>query len=476
MTDKVTVLGGSLDPKVIGGQCLLIEARGKNILYDSGLGVERTETGESKMTGIDEEIVKALKEKGTVIHAILVSHSHTDHIGVLPELESTGLLDPEAKLYCTPQCAEVTRAVWFDSMRHSPRFSVFDWAKIQNRMSVIEKPGRVEIFPGYHIYAIPNGHLFGSCSYLVPLSDGGYGLLTGDWCVHEQPTVRGACFADWPSDVPFPRALLSTDFTYASADTEESRESYSERQERLVKVVRQGLKKKKKIVLLGFAQGKIQNVAATLYRAGIPCYIDSPLAIKICGIISKTRWSDQDIPFPVLGQESGIMPVEGPSHRRELIESNESWVVLATSGVGEGGPIIDYYQAGLPSNNYIFITTNYLFEGTTAYRIREICQRYPKYRGHSKQRRITFWDRDRKNEYKNVAIRATIHHIGLGSHNTLADSLNMTSQLVERNGGVLDLIICNHGTIESLERGKEVFNDFASRVEIASPPGRVIAI
>ena len=473
MTDKVTVLGGSLDPRMIGGQRLLIQTCGKTALYDSGISLEETESGGVKRVGLSPELISYLQEKKIVVHVIFVSHSHEDHVGAILDLEKTGLLHPDAKLLCTPQCAQLMNVVWRDSIRHGSSFGMFQWAKIQSRIQIIERPGPVEVFPGYVIYAIPNGHIPGSCSYLIPLSDGGYGILTGDWCIHDQPIVQGACFLDWPPGVPTPRVILSNDCTLS--ESKEEPEPYSVRQRQLVDIVRKSLKKKKKIVIGGFAQGKIQNTAATLSAAGISCYIDSPMAIKVCDILSQTTWSDRDIPFPPFGDESGIYPVQGPKHRRELIESNEGWVVLTTSGVGDTGPILDYYQAGLSSSRYIFITTNYLFEGKPAFLIRQVAEKYPTYRGHAKERKVTYTDKD-GTVYKDVPLRATVYHIGLGSHSTLTDSLNVTSHLAQQNGGALDLIICNHGTIGSLEKGRVILRPFAKRVDIASPPGREIEI
>ncbi|MDD5148546.1 MAG: MBL fold metallo-hydrolase, partial [Candidatus ainarchaeum sp.] len=83
---KITFFGGCNE---VGRNAMLLETRGKKILFDAGIKV-----GKEK-----PELPEIPKELARQIDAIVISHGHIDHCGYLPVLVKQGF---SGKIFATP--------------------------------------------------------------------------------------------------------------------------------------------------------------------------------------------------------------------------------------------------------------------------------------------------------------------------------------------------------------------------------------
>ncbi len=62
--------------------------------------------------------------------------------------------------------------------------------------------------------------------------------------------------------------------------------------------------------------------------------------------------------------------VEHPSAREEIVEGKQS-IIMATSGMLEGGPVVDYFKYLAPGENNTMIFVSYQIEGTLGRRVQK---------------------------------------------------------------------------------------------------------
>ncbi len=89
----------------VTGSCYLLEHSGSSLLVDCGLFQERK---------YRDRNWKPFPCSPATIGAVLLTHAHLDHCGLLPKLVREGFNGP---IYCTPATAEIARIVLLDSAR-----------------------------------------------------------------------------------------------------------------------------------------------------------------------------------------------------------------------------------------------------------------------------------------------------------------------------------------------------------------------
>ncbi len=89
----------------VTGSCYLVEREDRRMLVDCGLYQERK---------YRERNWAPFAARPESIDAVLLTHAHLDHCGLLPKLVRDGFSGP---IYCTPATAEIARIVLLDSAR-----------------------------------------------------------------------------------------------------------------------------------------------------------------------------------------------------------------------------------------------------------------------------------------------------------------------------------------------------------------------
>ena len=87
----------------VTGACTLVRAGGRSILVDCGMFQERE---------LRERNWAPFPVDPAALDAVLLTHAHLDHCGLLPKLVRDGFHGP---VYCTPATAELARIVLLDS-------------------------------------------------------------------------------------------------------------------------------------------------------------------------------------------------------------------------------------------------------------------------------------------------------------------------------------------------------------------------
>ena len=132
MQIKLSFLGAARN--VTGSQCLL-EANNTRLLVDCGLYQER----EFKSRNWEP-----FRVSPNTLDAVLLTHAHLDHCGLLPKLVRDGF---QGRIYCTEATAEIVRIMLLDSAKLQQEDAEFKSKRHQ-------REGRKAPFPEIPLYTI----------------------------------------------------------------------------------------------------------------------------------------------------------------------------------------------------------------------------------------------------------------------------------------------------------------------------------
>lgn len=405
-------LGGAME---IGGSCIYLKIAGKGILLDSGI----------RQSGSKDPLpdFRTLQEQGGV-DAILVSHAHMDHIGTLPLVSKAY---PGAPVYMTAMTADLTRVLLYDSLKimnhredEIPHYSEQDVVAMLNRIRPIGYQTPFPILEGFTLTFYPAGHIAGAaCIYLT--SEEGSLFYSGDFSAFSQRTIEGISIPRLRPDI----AIVETTYgnrLHANRQLEEKR---------LVELVAECIKQRKKILIPAFALGRAQEVMLILRAAiqnqelpAVPVYVDgmirdinimytrNPSYLK--NALGKRIWKGNE-PF----YTKDIQPVAPAQKREDLLSGSEPAIFLSSSGMLTGGPSVEYARHLVSSENACIIITGYQDEESPGRQLLNLLE-------NPTDAKLTL-------NGTSVPVRCRIEQVGLSAHGDKLEIMNLLERLSPRH-------------------------------------------
>ncbi len=362
----------------VTGSCYLVETSRAKVLVDFGM-FQGTKLASTQNRQNDWLPVKTLD-------AVVLTHGHLDHTGRLPILAREGYRGP---VFCTLSTVEVARLILLDSAflqasdaeRANAKRArggkpsippLYDEADVE-RLLQLFKPMAYsetrEIAPGITIRFEDAGHILGSASVEMTVEDQGQTrtiVFSGDIGPKGAPLLR--------DPTTFNQAdLVFLESTYGDRDHRSLDETVDEFREILQKAQRLG----EKVLIPSFAIGRTQQILyhlAGMFRAGelrkLPVYIDSPMAIKATEIYDRhpAVMDDETKALHQDGQMqrdlSEVRYVVTREESMRLNQSHEPCVIIAGSGMCNGGRILHHFKHGLWRENVRVIIVGFQGHGT----------------------------------------------------------------------------------------------------------------
>ncbi len=323
----------------VGKSCIEVDGR---FLLDCGLKI--TEDGTVYPKESDNEHIKA----------VFLSHAHLDHCGALPLFNKNGL---NCSIFCNSMTQHTAKILMKDSYHIELINKQHPIYHRENLMSVIGLMEKVKYNKKYKIdgatfsfhYA---GHIPGASSILLEI-DGRKILYTGDFNTQDTHLMKGASYDNF-DDID----ILITEATYG--DRPHPRRE--EEEEKFLGKVGDVLQRGGNVLIPAFAVGRAQEVIEILSRRNfdVPIYLDG-MAKKVSNLyknkpefISNHQKYSQAL--------SKVKYIKKARERKEIVK--EQSIIITTSGMLDGGPVIDYlgYFYHNPKNG-VFLT-GYQGEGS----------------------------------------------------------------------------------------------------------------
>ncbi|MBR9706287.1 beta-CASP ribonuclease aCPSF1 [Candidatus Pacearchaeota archaeon] len=338
---RVSFLGGG---RQVGRSCLLLQTSQTKVLLDCGINVAGK--GKEKFPYLDVSEFKINE-----LDAIILSHAHLDHSGLIPYLFKMGYRGP---VYMTAPTRDIAALLALDfigvayKQASAPLFSSVDVKEMVKHTICLDYNEVSDIAQDMRITLYNSGHALGSAMVHINIGNGAHNLLyTGDMKYAKTKLLDR-------SISNFPRLeTMIVESTYGSRNDILPPRRDSE--EQLIESIKDTIRKGGKILVPELGLGRAQETMLILEEAmregkmpKVPIYIDG-MIWDINGIhtaypdflnghVRKEIFQDNN-PFV----SNIFVRVGSPTERKEVIEGGPC-VVLATSGMLVGGASVEYLR------------------------------------------------------------------------------------------------------------------------------------
>lgn len=328
------------------------------------------------------------------VDAVLLSHAHVDHCGLLPLLYKNGC---DAPLHATPATAEIAAIMMADSARlqvgdaqffnkiHAaegltiePLYDEEDAKKAESRFKPSDYGRPFEPLPGVTASFLNAGHVMGSSMVQLDLdTPGGKRRLvyTGDLGREETLLLE--------TPVPPKGAdYLVIESTYGNR----LHEPLADASAKMAEVIKRAWKEGGKVIIPSFALERTQEVILIIDKLrhdrlipDLPVYVDSPMAVSLTEIFNKHRG---DLcfngPFRDYARHDGdpfgfdyIRYLRSKDESQTLNSKKGPMIIISASGMCEGGRILHHLRNNLEKENTTILLVGYQAQGTLGRRLQD---------------------------------------------------------------------------------------------------------
>lgn len=365
---RCTSLGGYRE---VGRSATLIMTRESKILVDCGVEVSG-ENGISPFLSAPE--LMPLES----LDAVVITHAHLDHSGLVPALFKYGYACP---VYCTMPTRDMMSLLQLDYIKVAfgeAKKSPYESSHIRDMIKhcIPLKYGETtDITSDIRLTLQNAGHILGSAIAHFHVGDGLYNVaVTGD-IKYERTWLFN------PAVNKFPRLeTLIIEATYGGYhDTQPSRQDAAEQ---LREMVGRTIARKGKVLIPVFAVGRSQEVMLVLeemIRMGhmpkTPIYLDGMIWEATAIHTAYPEYLNSQLRTQIfqMGENPFLSEVfkrvDSSEMRERVCSDPDPCIVLATSGMMNGGPVMEYFKSWAPEERNSLIFVGYQAEGTLGKKI-----------------------------------------------------------------------------------------------------------
>jgi len=363
---KLTFCGGAGS---VTGANYLLETESSKILVDCGLfqGSKELEAKNAERFTYDPKTIKA----------VIITHSHLDHIGRLPQLIAGGFA---GKIFATPPTIDFTRLILEDSVKilmekaqHAGVLPLFGQREVDHVMEhfvATDYYQKTEAAEGINFTYHEAGHILGSAVAEVEVNDKKI-IFSGDLGNPPVPLLRAPDFLEEAD-------YIILESTYGDRNHEPAATC----QEVVENAIEDTVASGGVLMIPSFAMERTQqllyhlnNLAENHRIPRLPIFIDSPLAIKITEVYKKyPQYYNKEAIFNIDSGDDifkfpGLEFTEASKDSKKINNVPLPKVIIAGSGMSQGGRIMHHELLYLddPKNTLLLIT--YQAEGTLGRRI-----------------------------------------------------------------------------------------------------------
>ncbi|HMX36984.1 MAG TPA: MBL fold metallo-hydrolase [Ferruginibacter sp.] len=359
---------------VTGSKHLITLKNGNKYLLDCGMfqGMGRQTDALNRQFGFDVGEITAM----------ILSHAHIDHCGLVPKLVADGY---HGKIYCTPATKELAAVLMEDS------------AGIQENDIRYENKRRAQEGLPYLKPLYTTQEALDACDHFVPVeydtwfridefievmfTDAGH--IIGSACVHlrirENDKTTTITFSGdvgryrdviLKSPAVFPQAdYILLESTYGNSLHDNAITTPDQILQWIEKAC---LQKKGKLIIAAFSVGRTQEILYALNQLELerrlpelPYYVDSPLSVKATEIVKKyPRYFNRTIQ-KVLESDSDPFGFKGLKFIKSVDESkmlnfrNGPCVIISASGMAEAGRVKHHISNNIENSRNTILLTGY---------------------------------------------------------------------------------------------------------------------
>ncbi len=415
---KIKFLGGA---RTVTGSCFLVDTGSHRLLVDCGM-----------YQGLDADQInrKPFDFDPAGIECLFLTHSHLDHVGLVPKLVNEGF---RGKILTTSAAADIAELILFDSahiqesdtewynrkaMRTGAelREPLYTGRDVDRILPLINRKhyGEIEeLCPGIKYRFVDAGHILGSATLELWCHDGTREkkfVFSGDIGKKDNPIVNDPVFVEETD-------YLTIESTYGNRNHKGIHESIEE----LVTAIRETFRRGGNVIIPSFALGRTQDLLFILNKLvkedklfRINVYFDSPLGERITHVYEAHQdYFDKDARglFSTESRDAiRIHFTSGIEDSMKLNKIKKEAIIIASSGMCEGGRIKHHLKHNLWRKESSIVFVGYQAKGTLG-------------------RQIVDGARMVEVLGENIVVRARIHTLGgFSAHADQSELLNWIGQ------------------------------------------------
>jgi KH/beta-lactamase-domain protein len=436
--------------KQVGRSCFIVVTSESKIMLDCGIN-----PGENNAIDAYPRI-DWFDFKLEDLDAVIISHAHIDHQGFLPTLFKYGYDGP---VYCTEPTLPLMNLLQSDSVKIAQNNGVYCPYEVRDINEIIKhcitlpygKP--TDISPDITITLNNAGHIMGSATVHINISGAHNILYSGDYKYAKTQLLDSAV-----SNYPRVETLI-TESTYgASSDIMPDQGIvYNSFTETINKTLTSG----GKVLIPVPAVGRAQEIMLVLDKEmkdgrliEAPIYIEGMISEASAIHMSYAHYLGQDVRRSV---SHGINPfqseyftvVNGWGKRDEVLKDQNPAIIMATSGMLEGGPSVEYFKEIATKENNKMIFVSYQINGTLGRRMLD---------GNTNE--VSMMDKNGK--VKVIPLKCKTQKIdGFSGHSDFNQILNFVSRIKPKR------VLVNHGERSKSENtASTIYNKLGIRSSV----------
>lgn len=385
---KLTFWGAA---QTVTGSMHHVSANGQNYLLDCGTYQGRRQEARERNSH--------LPFPADSINTVALSHAHIDHSGNLPTLVKNGYRGP---IFTSPATADLCNPMLIDSAnvqekdamfvnRRSwrrklvlgdkaseeqvePIYSADDVEQTLQLFRTVDLHTPTEIGPGVQYESFDAGHMLGSTSMRLTISEAGRTVrlaFSGDIGRKDLPII------------PDPETCPEADYLIIESTYGDRLHPAMERSiDKLGSVINRTCARGGKIIVPAFAVGRTQQLVLMLHELmneqripSIPMFVDSPLATKTTGVYRRhlEAYDKETIAF---AKENGdpfgfkrLTYIDDVNQSKGLNDLRGPFLVIASSGMCEAGRILHHLRHNISDPRNTVLITGFQAENTLGRKI-----------------------------------------------------------------------------------------------------------
>lgn len=374
---NITFLGANRN---VTGSRYCLEIAGKQLMIDCGLVQER----EHLSRNWDPCPIPVGE-----IDALLVTHAHIDHIGLIPKFVADGY---RGKIIATRPTVALADVMLRDSAdiqvedakyknrrhqkegRQGPRpvVPLYTQRDVDKAMQLFRGVGYGEplkILPGVSATWHDAGHMLGSASLEISIRDSNGDrtiIFSGDLGQHDKPLIHDPTYfraADY----------VVMESTYGDRD----HELQGSMEEQLEKVINDTIRRGGNVVIPVFAVERAQEMLFFLSRLVhqrriplVPVYLDSPMAYDVTNIFRRfDDWLDKETAAAIAADQPplhfpGLVFTRSTDESKAINYNSTSSIIMAPAGMCNAGRIKHHLRNNISRSESTILFVGFQATGT----------------------------------------------------------------------------------------------------------------
>ncbi|WP_256289783.1 beta-CASP ribonuclease aCPSF1 [Halobellus inordinatus] len=324
------------------------------------------------------QVPEALGAGANSLDAVVLTHAHLDHSALVPLLYKYGYDGPIYTTEPTRDLMGLLQLDYLDVAAKEGRTPPYESEMVREAIKhtiPIEYGDVTDIAPDVKLTFHNAGHILGSAVSHFHIGDGLYNVaFSGDIHYEDTRLFNGAV-----NDFPRVETLV-LESTYGGRDDYQTDQEDSERE--LLDVINETYDRGGKVVIPAFAVGRSQELMLVLEEAmrtgkipSMPVHLDGMIWEATAIHTTYPEYLRDDLRDRIFHEDENpfladeFNHIDGGDDERQDVADGDQAIILSTSGMVTGGPIMSWLEHIGPDPDSRLVFVGYQAQGTLGRRI-----------------------------------------------------------------------------------------------------------